>query len=146
MTLNPIQQRALEHLSAGDGSTGHRQSALNTLIQRGFFGAQTEQQSEMAVREFADENPTGACEEGINRFLVAVLGDSPVGRNDQNLVELEVFTGRIKIRFDEPFVESVEGTAQVHNVFRKIVAGLNLLRGEGWSIEESYLDWEWPED
>lgn len=139
MALNPVQQRALDHLSSTDGSTGYRQSALNTLIQEGFFvPTDSEQASRDKIGEFTDRaRSVGTyCTEGIQRFLDYVLEDTtgPVDR---------VLSLSLRVWVNGPLSISPEDIAD------QIERGMALLRGsvgdDRWTVTNVSLD-DWDDE
>lgn len=154
MALNPVQQRALNHLSDPSGS-GHRQSALNDLIQAGFFTpTDSEVASQEKLAEFieAEYDRGRFCEEGISRFAEAVLPSDEEGTTPaegEYFVTFKVKVAHPWVAMESPehedlFVDNVLGRiAKVIQLTRSPrVVGTPALEPAEWEvISAEYYDW-----
>jgi hypothetical protein len=144
MALNNIQQTTLEYLST---DSSQRQSALNELIGDLFFRPGVpEEDSRAAITEFISEQRERRdfCNEGINRFALAVLGSVPnAGPKDTDL------TVTLSIRVNH----SVDTYPTFSDIVNKVIGAVRLLERDvplsddvQWKITDVIVsDWDYED-
>lgn len=143
--MNNVQLSVLDYLRDGGDE---RQAALDMLTDRGFFVSSNNPTSLAEVGDFIDEvrGDGSFCDDGINRFAQAILGEVPKSgpREDEIVV-----TFRLDLTHNSGATPDDDEEGDISRIVMQLGQMLRLAKGESsngepWSIEGWQLDeWNW---